>query len=138
MTELGKIRVLKVVTTDENKVPCFDDNIFKPELVVSRPALWSLETPVLYQVVSKVYEGNILGSDEYTNIFLVFVIIEYHSQGLFLKWKENFIQICMCNHSMISAPLGGAVNDVHGLSSDSYFERGCNAIRSLHNMPAPS
>lgn len=77
----------KVVTTDEKQGSRFDDNIFSQELVVSRPALWSPETPVLYQAVSKVYEGNIL-KDEYTTSFGIRTIEVIPNKGFFLNGKK--------------------------------------------------
>ncbi len=125
----------KVVTTDEKQGSRFDDNIFNQELVVSRPALWSPETPVLYQAVSKVYEGNIL-KDEYTTSFGIRTIEVIPNKGFFLNGKRTSFK-GVCNHHDLG-PLGGAVNDAAIRRQIRILkDMGCNAIRTSHNMPAP-
>ena len=125
----------KVVTTDEKQGSRFDDNIFSQELVVSRPALWSPETPVLYQAVSKVYEGNIL-KDEYTTSFGIRTIEVIPNKGFFLNGKRTSFK-GVCNHHDLG-PLGGAVNDAAIRRQIRILkDMGCNAIRTSHNMPAP-
>ena len=125
----------KVITTDEKQGSRFDDNIFSQELVVSRPALWSPETPVLYQAVSKVYEGNIL-KDEYTTSFGIRTIEVIPSKGFFLNGKRTPFK-GVCNHHDLG-PLGGAVNDAAIRRQIRILkDMGCNAIRTSHNMPAP-
>ena len=125
----------KVVTTDEKQGSRFDDNIFSQELVVSRPALWSPETPVLYQAVSKVYEGNIL-KDEYTTSFGIRTIEVIPNKGFFLNGKRTPFK-GVCNHHDLG-PLGGAVNDAAIRRQIRILkDMGCNAIRTSHNMPAP-
>ena len=125
----------KVITTDEKQGSRFDDNIFSQELVVSRPALWSPETPVLYQAVSKVYEGNIL-KDEYTTSFGIRTIEVIPNKGFFLNGKRTSFK-GVCNHHDLG-PLGGAVNDAAIRRQIRILkDMGCNAIRTSHNMPAP-
>ena len=125
----------KVVTTDEKQGSRFDDNIFSQELVLSRPALWSPETPVLYQAVSKVYEGNIL-KDEYTTSFGIRTIEVIPNKGFFLNGKRTSFK-GVCNHHDLG-PLGGAVNDAAIRRQIRILkDMGCNAIRTSHNMPAP-
>ena len=125
----------KVVTTNEKQGTRFDDNVFSQELVVTHPALWSPETPVLYQAVSKVYEGNTL-KDEYVTSFGIRTIEVIPNKGFFLNGKRTPFK-GVCNHHDLG-PLGGAVNDAairHQIRI--LKDMGCNAIRTSHNMPAP-
>ena len=125
----------KVVTTNEKQGTRFDDHVFSQELVVTHPALWSPETPVLYQAVSKVYEGNTL-KDEYVTSFGIRTIEVIPNKGFFLNGKRTPFK-GVCNHHDLG-PLGGAVNDAairHQIRI--LKDMGCNAIRTSHNMPAP-
>ncbi len=61
----------------------------------------SPETPVLYQAVSKVYEGNIL-KDEYTTSFGIRTIEVIPNKGFFLNGKRTHSKAYAI--IMISAP----------------------------------
>lgn len=93
------------------------------------------ETPVLYQAVSKVYEGNTL-KDEYTTSFGIRTIEVIPNKGFFLNGKRTPFK-GVCNHHDLG-PLGGAVNDAAIRRQIRILkDMGCNAIRTSHNMPAP-
>lgn len=95
VTEL-KDRNGKVVATDKKQGGNFDEGIFEQELIVTSPALWSLDTPVLYQAVSKVYEGSVL-KDEYTTPFGIRSIEIIPDKGFFLN-GERIVFRGVCNH----------------------------------------
>lgn len=125
----------KVVATGEKQGTRFDENVFVQDLVVTNPALWSPETPNLYEAVSKVYEGNAL-KDEYTTAFGIRSLELIPDQGFFLNGKKILFR-GVCNHHDLG-PLGGAVNDAAIRRQIRILkDMGCNAIRTSHNMPAP-
>ncbi len=125
----------KVVATNEKQGTCFDDNTFSQELIVTSPALWSPDTPNLYQANSKVYEGDVL-KDEYTTTFGIRTIEIIPDKGFYLNGKRTVFK-GVCNHHDLG-PLGAAVNDAAIRRQIRILkDMGCNAIRTSHNMPAP-
>lgn len=134
VTEL-KDRNGKVVATDKRQGADFDENIFNQEFVVTSPALWSPDTPVLYQAVSRIYENNTL-KDEYTTPFGIRSIEIIPDKGFFLNGQRVVFR-GVCNHHDLG-PLGGIANEA-GIRRQIRImkDMGCNAIRTSHNMPAP-
>ena len=125
----------KVVATNEKQGTCFDDTTFSQELIVTSPALWSPDTPNLYQANSKVYEGDVL-KDEYTTTFGIRTIEIIPDKGFYLNGKRTVFK-GVCNHHDLG-PLGAAVNDAAIRRQIRILkDMGCNAIRTSHNMPAP-
>lgn len=124
-----------VVATGEKRGTEFDGEIFVQDFVVERPALWSPETPNLYQAQSKVYEGSTL-KDEYTTPFGIRTIEIIPDKGFFLNGKRTVFK-GVCNHHDLG-PLGAAVNEAAIRRQIRILkDMGCNAIRTSHNMPAP-
>lgn len=112
-----------------------DDQTFEQEFVLTTPQLWTIEKPVLYTAVSKLYEGDVL-KDEYTTRFGVRSIAIVPDKGFYLNGEKTVFK-GVCNHHD-SGPLGGAVNDAAIRRQIRILkDMGCNAIRTSHNMPAP-
>lgn len=134
VTEL-KDRNGKVVATDKRQGAEFDENIFNQKFVVTSPALWSPDTPALYQAVSRIYENNTL-KDEYTTPFGIRSIEIIPDKGFFLNGQRVVFR-GVCNHHDLG-PLGGIANEA-GIRRQIRImkDMGCNAIRTSHNMPAP-
>lgn len=125
----------QVVSSKTNKGYINHDQPFTQNFIVEQPKLWSLETPVLYKAVSKIYAGDTL-LDTYTTRFGIRTIEYVPDKGFYLNGKRRKFQ-GVCNHHDLG-PLGAAVNVAalrHQLTL--LKEMGCDAIRTSHNMPAP-
>ena len=125
----------QTVASTSTELLATDGFEFEQNLVVSKPELWSPETPVLYKAVSKLYDGNVL-KDEYTTSFGI-RSFKFEAEkgfslnGIYRKFKG------VCNHHDLG-PLGSAVNTA-ALRRQLMLlkDMGCDAIRTSHNMPAP-
>lgn len=107
------------------------------EYAMSNPELWSLDTPELYSVVSKIFsdpDGTCL--DEVTNTFGVRDAHFEAATGFWLNGK-NFKIKGVCLHAGGGA-FGAAVPlDVWRRRLAELKNLGVNAIRTAHNPPAP-
>ena len=125
----------KVVATKENTRKINHGRPFEQNFLIDKPALWSPETPYLYNAVSKIFvEGKQV--DEYITRFGIRNIEIVADKGFFLNGKHRKFQ-GVCNHHDLG-PLGAAVN-VAALRRQLTLlkEMGCDAVRTSHNMPAP-
>jgi beta-galactosidase len=105
------------------------------ELVVRSPTLWSLESPYLYQVVSRVQCGGRL-CDDYTTPTGMRTFSFTADKGFFLNGEPVKIR-GVCLHHDLGA-LGAALNDrALERQLEIMKEMGVNAIRTSHNPPAP-
>ena len=103
-------------------------------LEVKDPQLWSPETPVLYTLVSELYEGDLLCDRNETRFGIR--TVEVTADGFKLNGvARKFKGVCL-HHDL--GPLGAAVNmDAMSRQILLLKEMGCDAIRTAHNMPAP-
>lgn len=113
----------------------YDGNAFQIETLVENPLLWTPETPYLYTLVSKVYEGETL-IDEVETRFGIRTIELRPDEGFFLNGQKTVFK-GVCNHHDLG-PLGAIANEA-GIRRQVRMlkDMGCNAIRTSHNMPAP-
>ncbi|MCD8193280.1 MAG: DUF4982 domain-containing protein [Tannerellaceae bacterium] len=113
----------------------YDNNLFRQEIIVPAPRLWSPATPELYTAVSRVYQEGVL-KDEYTTRFGIRSVEVIPEEGFFLNGEKVQFK-GVCNHHDLG-PLGAAVNDAAIRRQIRILkEMGTNAIRTSHNMPAP-
>lgn len=112
-----------------------ESGLFEQECVVSRPLLWSMETPHLYRLVSNVYVNSKLW-DTYETSFGFRTIRFDKDKGFFLNGKPVKLKGVCLHHDL--GPLGAAVN-MRAIERQLEImqEMGCNAIRTSHNPPAP-
>ncbi|MRT91976.1 glycoside hydrolase family 2 TIM barrel-domain containing protein [Ancylomarina sp. 16SWW S1-10-2] len=124
-----------LVATKESESISGDEKELEQSLQVKNPQFWSIETPVIYTVLSKVIrEGKIL--DVYKSSFGVRSFKFTSNDGLHLNGKRLQVQgVCM-HHDL--GPLGSAVN-ISALHRQLVILKGmgCNAIRTSHNSPTP-
>ena len=122
-------------TASEKRIASGAAASFVQQPAVPNPAPWTLEHPVLYRVVSRVYADGQL-SDEYRTPFGIRTLRFDANLGFFLNGKpERFKGVCL--HHDLGA-LGAAF-------SEGALERrlktlkavGVNAIRCSHNPMAP-
>lgn len=125
----------KNVAVASEKVNLQEETTVTQNLEVVSPQLWSVETPVLYTAVTKIYENG-KEVDCYKTPF-GFRYFEFTSNdGFFLNGKRVQLNGVCLHHDL--GPLGAAVN-VSSLRHRLKLlqEMGCNAIRTSHNPPAP-
>ena len=124
-----------LVATAEARLSKYDNNLFEQHIDLANPELWSVDTPLLYSVKSKVYDGEVL-KDEYSTRFGVRTIEIVPEYGMFINGEPVKFK-GVCNHHDLG-PLGAAVNDAAIRRQIRIMkDMGCNAIRTSHNMPAP-
>lgn len=125
--------VAKAETT--GRIGAGRESAFDQTLQVSRPKLWSIESPQLYQVVSRVKIGD-RAVDRYATPFGIRTFEFTRDRGFLLNGKHVPLQ-GVCNHHDLGC-LGAAV---HRRAIERQLEilkgMGCNAIRTSHNPPAP-
>ena len=113
----------------------YDGNVFQIETLVENPLLWTPETPYLYTLVSKVYEGETL-IDEVETRFGIRTIELRPDEGFYLNGQKTVFK-GVCNHHDLG-PLGAIANEAAIRRQVRILkDMGCNAIRTSHNMPAP-
>ncbi len=120
-------------STIRKRIPELD--AFEQNFLIDKPALWSPETPNLYNAVTSIY-SNGAKVDEYTTRFGVRSIEFQAEKGFFLNGKNRKFQGVCIHHDL--GPLGTAIN----VSAMRYRlqmlkDMGCDAIRTSHNMPSP-
>ncbi|MEP7127297.1 MAG: beta-galactosidase GalB [Chitinophagales bacterium] len=127
----------KVVSTTSSKLDL--DMNTKSEttqtLEVSKPSLWSIESPYLYTALTQIIiDGKV--ADEYTTPFGIRYFNFDPDKGFFLNGKHVKIN-GVCEHHDLGA-LGAALN-TRALQRQLEILKamGCNAIRTSHNPPAP-
>jgi beta-galactosidase len=119
--------------TSTNKV----DSImsFDQQIDLKSPALWSIDNPVLYKAITKIYANGEL-TDQYETPFGIRFFRFDPAKGFFLNGKPMKI-LGVNNHHDLGA-LGAAFNT---RAAERQLEilkaMGCNAIRMSHNPPAP-
>ena len=134
VTEI-KDRSGNIVARAEDSLSRYHANCFEQVFDVEHPELWSVESPVLYTAVSKLYVGDAL-KDEYTTRFGIRTIEIIPEKGMFINGQMTKFK-GVCNHHDLG-PLGAAVNDAAIRRQIRILkDMGCNAIRTSHNMPAP-
>jgi beta-galactosidase len=109
--------------------------IFDQKMRVSNPALWSVERPYLYKIISQVIDGT-KTTDEYITSFGIRYFNFDADKGFSLNGKPMKI-LGVCDHHDLGS-LGAAVN-YRALERQLQMlkEMGCNGIRTSHNPPTP-
>lgn len=108
---------------------------FSQSLEVKNPAMWDINSPNRYKVISKVYVGKIL-RDTYETSFGFRTIRFDKDKGFFLNDNHVKLQGVCLHHDL--GPLGAAVNfRATQRQLEIMKEMGCNAIRTSHNPPSP-
>jgi beta-galactosidase len=105
------------------------------QLQVKNPELWTLETPIMYTVLS-VIKINGKEADRYETPFGIRTIKIDADQGFFINGKP--IKLKGMNLHQDAGALGTAVPDrSYERRLEILKEYGCNAIRCSHNPPSP-
>jgi len=116
-------------------IPGWGDHTYEQQVVVNRPALWSLEERNLYKLVTEVEAGGQVG-DRYETPFGVRTARFDAEKGFFLNGK--FVNVKGTCNRQDHAGLGAALPDaVQYYRVRKLQEMGCNAYRTSHNPPTP-
>ncbi|HEY3991081.1 MAG TPA: beta-galactosidase GalA [Acidobacteriaceae bacterium] len=111
------------------------EQTYTQEMVVRRPALWSLEERNLYRLVTEVEVGGEIVDRQETRFGIRAVAFDAQ-KGFFLNGKSVKLR-GTCNHQD-HAGIGAALPDaVQYYRIRKLQEMGCNAIRTSHNPPTP-
>ena len=122
----------KVVTPVASIAPG-DEQIYKQQLTVKKPQLWSLEERNLYTLVTEVRAGGGI-VDRYETPFGIREVKFDAQKGFFLNGKSVKLK-GTCNHQD-HAGVGAAVPDaVQYYRIRKLQEMGCNSLRTSHNPP---
>lgn len=121
--------------TIEKKEISGHTSVFKQDITVSKPLLWSIETPHLYHLISNVYVGKELVDTHKTRFGFRSIRFD-KTKGFFLNDKPVKLKGVCLHHDL--GPLGAAVNTrAIERQLEIMKEMGCNAIRTSHNPPTP-
>jgi beta-galactosidase len=111
------------------------EQTYTQEIVVKRPALWSLEERNLYKLVTEIETGGTI-VDRYETPFGIRTTRFDAQKGFFLNDKPVKLK-GTCNHQD-HAGIGAALPDaVQYYRIRKLQEMGCNSIRTSHNPPTP-
>jgi beta-galactosidase len=111
------------------------DFVTEHEFVVKSPALWSLEEPNLYRLVTEIAVGGAV-VDRYETPFGIRTCAFDPEKGFLLNGQPVKLK-GTCNHQD-HAGVGAAVPDaVQYFRVRKLQEMGCNALRTSHNPPTP-
>lgn len=118
------------------RIEAFGEIKVNQALTLDQPALWSLESPNLYRLISELsVDGKLI--DRTITPFGVRTIRFDAEQGFFLNDKPVKL-LGTCNHQD-HAGLGAALPDaIHTFRIKALKEMGSNAYRAAHNPPAPA
>ena len=102
---------------------------------VLNPTLWSIETPYLHKLVTKVLSGGAV-VDRYETTFGIRTVRFDSNEGFFLNGKH--VKIKGTNNHQDHAGVGSAIPDaLQEYRIKCLKEMGSNAIRCSHNPPTP-
>lgn len=104
------------------------------QLFLTKPNLWSPETPYLYKMVTRLYRNNQLIDETSQKVGVRTISVDkehgFRLNGLSRKFKG----VCL-HHDL--GPLGAAVNKAALIRQVKILkDMGCDAIRTSHNMPS--
>ncbi len=138
----GKISVVhEIYDAKNNRVAVFKATgksgprpVIKAGTQISKPELWSVETPVLYSLVTTV-EVDGIAVDRVENTFGIRSIKYHKDKGFLLNGRQVFLK-GTCNHQD-HAGIGAAITDsLFKFRVEKLKEMGTNAYRCAHNPPA--
>ena len=129
------VEVTRSVSTEGHAVAAGARNEFAQTLTVTKPQLWSIETPTLYRVVTYVRVGAAI-IDRYETSFGIRTLRFDPNQGFFLNGKHVIIK--GMNMHQDHAGVGVAVPDaLVEFRIRKLKEMGSNAYRTAHHPPSP-
>lgn len=128
-------RTGKVLAKSRVKAGLPDNDTIIQELMIAKPELWSIDNPVLYTLLTRVYANGKVSDEVTTKIGFREARFDVNSGFLLNGRVEKLKGVCL-HHDL--GGLGAAFN-VSAMRHQLLMlkEMGCNAIRTSHNPPAP-
>lgn len=121
--------------TNEATLAAGESREYASTINVEQPQLWSLESPHLYRLLTKIRDGNHL-VDSYETPFGIRTIKFDPNEGFFLNGKH--VRLYGTNNHQDHAGVGVAIPDaLQEYRIARLKEVGCNAYRCSHNPPTP-
>ena len=112
-----------------------EKNQFDQTLKVKSPQLWSIDHPVCYYAITKLWKGSMV-QDEAKTTFGIRSIRFDKNDGFFLNGRGVKLKGVCLHHDL--GPIGAAVNyRATERQIEMMKEMGCNALRTSHNPPSP-
>jgi beta-galactosidase len=140
------ISVIQTIIDASNKIIAADSinnillNVYQEKdlttmLHVTKPHLWSVDTPYLHTLITTVFEkGKVI--DRYETIFGIRTIRFDANQGFFLNGKH--LELHGTNNHQDAAGIGTAMPDAMiEFRIKKLKEFGCNSYRCSHHPPTP-
>lgn len=110
------------------------DGVINTTLTLSKPKLWSPESPYLYKVRTRLYRDHKVIDETVTNLGVRTVEVSKDG-GFRLNGVSRKIKGVCLHHDL--GPLGAAVNKAALIRQIKLMkDMGCDAIRTAHNMPS--
>lgn len=110
------------------------DGVINTTMTLSKPKLWSPETPYLYKVRTRLYRDHKVIDEQVVNLGVRTVSVTKEG-GFQLNGVTRKIQGVCLHHDL--GPLGAAVNKAALIRQIKLMkDMGCDAIRTSHNMPS--
>ncbi len=110
------------------------DGVINTTLNLSKPKLWSPETPYLYKVRTRLYRNHKVIDENVTNLGVRTVSVSKEG-GFQLNGVTRKIKGVCLHHDL--GPLGAAINKAALIRQIKLMkDMGCDAIRTAHNMPS--
>ena len=138
--EDGKIACVVEILNDKGFMETgshFDvpaDGVIKTTLTLSKPNLWSPETPYLYKVRTRLFRDHKVIDETITNLGVRTISVSKEG-GFQLNGITRKLQGVCLHHDL--GPLGAAVSKAALIRQVKLMkEMGCDAIRTSHNMPS--
>ena len=110
------------------------DGVINTTMTLSKPKLWSPESPYLYKVRTRLYRDHKIIDETVTNLGVRTVSVTKEG-GFQLNGVTRKIKGVCLHHDL--GPLGTAVNKAALIRQIKLMkDMGCDAIRTSHNMPS--
>lgn len=121
--------------SSEATIKSQSNHVFEQTLRIANHELWSPENPVLYEVISEVFDQEVLVDAYRTSIGIR--TIEFTADHGFLLNGSQYLIKGTCNHQDF-AGVGVALPDkLIAYKLKLLKEMGCNTYRSAHHPPTP-
>jgi beta-galactosidase len=122
--------------SDQMEIEAGENSVIKQQVELEAPMFWSVDSPSMYRVVTRIEDGRGALVDLLETPFGIRTI-EFTSAGFFLNGKNLLLKGGCMHHD--NGPLGAAAFDrAEERRVELMKASGFNAIRCAHNPPSPA